>query len=353
MVGSPSTLNAAVAAVIVVSSASADIPVERLADFGLGGSPSDVNAPGVIFGAVNTKGNECAVRWLNRELELPAVSDFESAGLECRGIAIDNLGGTALIGDFDGGSSFAPAVVEPDGLVNIFPAPRADTSVASSSTMSRSGISAGYDDAVVIGRVGINAVAWPNGDFAPLEMAAGQRNAFPGGVGSDGFVIGSAADGVTGRSVRGVWALESEDSELRSASVSEARGQTVELSAERLWPSAANIGHSIAAPVGDAAVGRAITGSTGRARIVFTVPADLAGSRMAVRCIDQNGASLLSVIDGSDACVTADRDRNRRVDAFDPRALLSAWGVPGPADLNGGGVIDAVDMTVLLSGGTG
>ena len=371
----------------------------ELPDLGEGGYANDVNEAGVIVGSVIVKGNYRAARWVNRELELLPVPDFqtddgivwslansinssgvitgtvrspvgsgtpsaalrwddngvsfiESGGLETKGIAIDNLGGVVINGYFDGGSSRAPAVVQPDGFVNILAVPPQYLSGASATTMSRSGVVAGYYYDMVGGTFGIKAVAWPNGVFTPLEMPAGQRYAFPSGVGSNGLVFGSATDGVTGSSVGGFWALDVEDSQLRSATVSGARGQAVELSAESFRASGANVGHSVSARVNNTLVGQAITDSTGRARLAFTIPADFAGSQMTVRYTDENGASIVSVIEVTSGCVAADLNCDGSVNSLDLAALLAAWGTAGAADLNGDGVVNSPDVAVLLSGWT-
>ena len=371
----------------------------ELPDLGEGAFANDINDAGVIVGSVIVKGNYRAARWVNRELELLPVPEFEtpdgvvwslaqsinsagvitgtvrspagsgtpssalrwddkgvsfieSGGLETKGIAIDNLGGIVVNGYFDGGASRAPAVVQPDGFVNILAVPPQYSSGASATTMSRSGIVAGYYYGDVNGTFGIRAVAWPNGVFTPLAMPAGQRYAFPGGVGSNGLVFGSATDG-TGRSVGGFWALDVEDSQLRSAAVSGARGQTVELSAESFRASGANVGHSVAARVNGTLVGQAITDSTGRARMAFTIPADFAGSQMTVRYTDENGASVVSVIEVTAGCVAADLNCDGSVNSIDLTSLLSAWGTAGPADLDGDGAVGSADITILLSGWTG
>ena len=189
--------------------------------------------------------------------------------------------------------------------------------------------------------------------FTPLEMPPGQRYAFPSGVGSNGLVFGAATDGVTGRSVGGFWALDVEDSQLRSATVSGARGQAVELSVESFRASGANVGHSVAARVNNALIGQAITDSTGRARLVFTIPADFAGSQMTVRYTDENGASIVSVIEVTSGCVAADLNCDGSVNSLDLAALLAAWGTAGAADLDGDGVVNSPDVAVLLSGWTG
>lgn len=368
-----------------------------LPDLGEGAFANDINEAGVIVGSVIVNGNYRAARWVNRQLELLPLPDFqtedgivwslaesinssgvitgtirapigtpsvalrwneggvsaiESGGLETKGIAIDNLGGVVVNGYFDGGSSRAPAVVQPDGIVNVLPVPPQFMSGASATTMSRSGLVAGYYYGDVNGTFGIKAVAWPNGVFTPLEMPAGQRYAFPSAVGMNGMVFGGATNG-NGSSVGGFWQLGVEESFLRSTTVSGTPGQTVELSAESFRASGANVGYSVAVRVNNTLVGQAITDSTGRARMSFAIPADFTGTQMTVRYTDENGVSVLSVIDVTAGCVAADLNCDGRVDAFDLTALLSAWGGAGPADLSGDGVVNSADMTVLLSNWTG
>jgi hypothetical protein len=366
-----------------------------LPDLGEGAYATDINEAGVIVGSVIVKGNYRAARWVNRELELLPVPEFqtedgvvwslaesinssgvitgtvrspigsgtpsaalrwddkgvsliESGGLETKGIAIDNLGGVVINGYFDGGSSRAPAVVQPDGFVNILAVPADLFAGASATTMSRSGVVGGYYYGDVNGGFGIRAVAWPNGVFTPLEMPAGQRYAFPSAVGMNGMVFGGATDG-NGSSVGGFWQLEIEQNFLRSTPVSGARGQTVELSAESLRASGANVGYSVAARVDGSLVGQAITDSNGRARMSFTIPADFAGSQMTVRYTDENGASLVSVIEVTSGCVAGDLNCDGMIDASDLSVLLGAWGTSGAADIDGNGVVGASDLSILLA----
>jgi hypothetical protein len=135
--------------------------------------------------------------------------------------------------------------------------------------------------------------------------------------------------------------------------VSGARGQAVELSAESFRASGANVGHSVAARVNNTLVGQAITDSTGRVRLAFTIPADFAGSQMTVRYTDENGATLLSVIEVTSGCVAADLNCDGSVNSLDLAALLIAWGTSGPADFNGDGIVNSPDLSVLLLGWTG
>jgi len=370
-----------------------------LPDLGEGAYATDINEAGVIVGSVIVKGNYRAARWVNRELELLPVPEFqtedgvvwslaesinssgvitgtvrspvgsgtpsaalrwddkgvsliESGGLETKGIAIDNLGGVVINGYFDGGSNRAPAVVQPDGFVNVLAVPAELFAGASATTMSRSGVVGGFYYGDVNGGFGIRAVAWPNGVFTPLEMPFGQRYAFPSAVGMNGMVFGGATDG-HGSSVGGFWQLEVEENFLRSAPVSGARGQTVELSAESLRASGANVGYSVAARVNGATVGQGITDAQGRASIAFTIPADFAGSQMTVRYTDENGANLVSVIEVTSGCAAGDLNCDGSVNSLDLAALLSAWGTASAADLNGDGTVNSPDVAILLSGWTG
>ena len=368
-----------------------------LPDLGEGAFANDINEAGVIVGSVIVKGNYRAARWVDRQLELLPLPDFqtedgvvwsladsinssgvitgtirapigtpsvalrwdsegvsliESGGLETRGIAIDNLGGIVVNGYFDGGASRAPAVVQPDGFVNILTVPPQYVSGASATTMSRSGVVAGYYYGDVNGIFGIKATAWPNGVFTPLEMPAGQRYAFPSAVGMNGMVFGGATNG-SGSSIGGFWQLEVEENFLRSTTVSGTPGETVELSAESFRASGANVGYSVAARVNDTLVGQAITDATGRVRMAFTIPADFTGTQMTVRYTDENGASALGVIEVTAGCVAADLNCDGSVNSLDLAALLSAWGTAGAADLNGDGAVNSPDVAVLLSGWTG
>lgn len=371
-----------------------------LPDLGEGAFANDINEAGVIVGSVIVKGQYRAARWVNRELELLPLPEFEtddgvvwslansinssgvitgtiqapvatpsvalrwdskgvamieSGGLETKGIAIDNLGGIAVNGYFDGGSSRAPAVVGADGTVDVLSVPSQYLFGASATTMSRSGIVAGYYYGDVAGTFGIRAVAWPNGVFTPLEMPAGQRYAFPGGVGSNGIVFGSATDGVTGRSVPGFWALDIEESSLRSTSVSGERGQTIELSAESFRASGANVGHSVAARVDGVVVGQAVTNASGVARIAFMIPETVKSTEITVVYTDENGATTTSTIEVEASCASADLNCDGLVDASDLSALLVAWGTSGSsgssgsADIDGDGVVGASDLSLLLA----
>jgi hypothetical protein len=199
----------------------------------------------------------------------------------------------------------------------------------------------------------IKAVAWPNGVFTPLEMPAGQRYAFPSAVGMNGMVFGSATDGQTGRSVPGFWQLDIEGTTLRSTPVSGARGQTVQLAAESVRSSGANVGYSVAARVNGAIVGQSVTNSQGKATVSFTIPQSATGSQLTVQFKDETGATTTTVIQIESACAAADINCDTRVNAQDLAALLSAWGQSGAADLNRDGSVNAPDLAVLLSGWTG
>lgn len=366
----------------------------ELPDLGEGGFADDINESGVIVGSVIVKGQYRAARWVNRELELLPLPEFEtedgviwslassinssgvitgtvrapigtpsaalrwdekgvtvieSGGLETKGIAVNNLGGIVVNGYFDGGTSRAPAVVDVDGEVEVLSVPAGLFGGASATTMGRNGIVAGYYyGSGPAGQFQIKAAAWPNGVFTPLAMPAGQRYAFPSGVGSNGLVFGGATDG-SGSSVGGFWALDVEESELRSAVVSGSPGETVELSAESLRPSGANVGHSVAARVDGALVGQAITDATGRARIAYTIPADFSGEGMTVRYTDENGASVESVIAIGPGCAAADLNCDGSVNALDLATLLAEWGRSGTADLDGDGIVGALDLAALLA----
>jgi len=82
-----------VAAVVAAapSSAMADVPFQQLADFGLGGSPSDVNAAGVIVGAVRVDGEPgpyVPVIWptaTSQPVELPTVNGGYAVAINSNG----------------------------------------------------------------------------------------------------------------------------------------------------------------------------------------------------------------------------------------------------------------------------
>lgn len=365
----------------------------ELPDLGEGGYANDINEAGVIVGSVISKGQYRAARWVNRELELLPLPEFqtddgivwsfansinssgvitgtisatfgtpsvalrwdsegvapiESGGLETKGIAIDNLGGIVVNGYFDGGGSRAPAVVTTDGTVEVLPVPAQYLSGASATTMSRTGIVAGYYYGDVAGTFGIRAVAWPNGVFTPLEMPAGQRYAFPSGVGSNGIVFGSATDG-TGSSVPGLWVLDTEESLLRATPASGEPGASVDLKAESFRPSGVNVGHSVSMRVNGAPIGQAITDANGVARMNYVIPADFAGSELTVVYSDENGATTTEVITITQGCVAADLNCDGAVNGSDLAALLLAWGGTGSADLDGNGSVGAPDLAILIA----
>jgi hypothetical protein len=215
--------------------------------------------------------------------------------------------------------------------------------------MSRNGLVAGYFYNSAEGGLQIKAVAWPNGVFTPLAMPAGQRYAFPSGVGSNGLVFGSATDGVTGNSVGGFWQVSVEQSALRAAPAAGAPGQTVELSVESFRASGANVGHSVMASSSGAPAAQGITDASGRARIAFTIPAAFGGSQMTVRYTDENGAVTEGVISVGGNCAPADLTCDGTVSGADLGVLLSQWGSAGTADLNGDGTVNGVDLGLLLS----
>jgi hypothetical protein len=365
-----------------------------LPDLGEGGIATDINDAGVIVGNVISKGNYRAARWVNGELELlpfpeadlpegttwsvagsinssgvitgsafvpfgsasvavrwdsEGAAAIESGGLETKGIAIDNLGGVVVNGYFDGGASRAPAVVRADGSVVVLPGDVTQCCGSSATTMSRNGLVAGYFYNSAEGGLQIKAVAWPNGVFTPLAMPAGQRYAFPSGVGSNGLVFGSATDGVTGNSVGGFWQVSVEQSALRAAPAAGAPGQTVELSVESFRASGANVGHSVMASSSGAPAAQGITDASGRARIAFTIPAAFGGSQMTVRYTDENGAVTEGVISVGGNCAPADLTCDGTVSGADLGVLLSQWGSAGTADLNGDGTVNGVDLGLLLS----
>jgi hypothetical protein len=370
----------------------------ELPDLGEGGYANDINESGVVVGSVISKGQYRAARWVDRELELLPLPEFEvddgviwsfansinssgvvtgtiqapsgtpsaalrwdsegvslvpSDGLETKGVSIDNLGGVLINGYFDGGWSRAPAVVMPDGEVNVLPVPAGLFGGASGLSMSRNGIVAGYYYGSGPGGFQIKAVAWPNGVFTPLAMPEGQRYAFPSGVGVNGIVFGSATDGVSAVSVPGFWQLDVEDNLVETGSLVAGPGETVELSAVSRRTSGVNIGHSVAVTVDGNPVGQAITDAKGVARLAFTVPADFTGSQLTVQYVDENGAAATGVIDVETGCVPADLNCDGAVNPADLANLLANWGSPGPGDIDGNGAVGSGDLTALLAAWTG
>jgi hypothetical protein len=311
---------------------------------------TSINSAGVVTGTIQapvaTPAN--ALRW-----DADGVSIIESGGLETKGIAINNLGGIVVNGYFDGGSNRAPAVVDSDGLVSVLPVPAEYLSGAAATTMGRNGIVAGYYYNFSDGGFKIQGAAWPNGEFTSLEMPAGQRFAFPGAVGMNGMVFGSATDGVSGLSVPGFWQLEIEVNTLSSTSFSGAPGETVELSAESFSSSGANIGYSIAGAVNGANIGQSVTNSKGRATLEFTIPTSVASSQLTVKFTDETGATVTTVINIEPAGLLGDIDGDGRVNSRDLGALLGSWGASGPADLDRSGEVDSADLGILLAGWTG
>ena len=365
-----------------------------LPDLGEGGYATDINESGVIIGNVISKGNYLAARWVNRQLEVLSVPEFEtpdgvvwtlansinssgtitgtvrgmagsgtpsaavrwdvegnvsivpSEGEETKGVSIDNEGGVLINGYFDG--LRAPALVQPSGSVSVLNVPANVFAGATALTMSRNGIAAGYYYDNDGGNFVIKGVAWLDGVFTPLAMPAGQRFAFPSGVGSNGLVFGSATDGVTGRSVPGFWALPVQNGFVQPLVASGAPGQTVELSAVSRRGNVLNVGHSMAMTVGGTMVGRSITDAQGRARLAFTIPANHQGSQMTVRYTDENGATALGTVTVTPGCVAADLNCDGAVNGDDLGRLLAQWGTAGSADLNGDGTVNGIDLGQLL-----
>ena len=373
-----------------------------LPDLGESGYAYDINEAGVIVGAVtNEQGEYIACRWVNRQLELLPVPDFSAPdqqvwsiarsinsagiitgtiqgangtpsialrwddtgavttvitdGLETKGISIDNGGSVLLTGYFDGGYSRGPARVDRDGSVVTLPVPAELLSGAPATTMSRTGIVAGY----CYGRDAqegfiIQAVAWPNDQFTRLAMPAGMKYAFPLGVGNNGLVFGSASGDTSSYSVPGYWALPIEASLVQSSGSSGAPGQVVELTATSARVSGKkNVAHSVALRVNGVTVGQALTNAQGMARVAYRIPADFTGSSMSVSLVDENGAKALTSIAVTPSCVAADLDCNGSVDSSDVALLLLEYGNTGPADLDGSGSIDYGDLALLMLDWTG
>jgi len=371
-----------------------------LPDLGEGGFTNDINEAGVVVGSVISDGNYLAARWVDLQLEVLPVPDFEvpdgvvwtlansinssgvitgtvrgqagsgtpsaavrwdsegvsivpSEGLETKGISIDNLGGVLINGYFGSPSRVAPALVMPDGQVNVLPVPMEYFSGASATAMSRTGIVAGYYYGDVNGSFGIKAAAWPNGVFTPLAMPEGQRYAFPSGVGSNGIVFGAATDGVSGRSVPGFWQLEVGENFVEASTVSGERGETVEVSAVSLSENGVNAGCAVWVVVQGEMLGLAITDSKGVARLEYTIPASFKGTEIEVEFTDENGASANGMIVVETGCTTGDLNCDGLINGTDLATLLAAWGGGGPADLNEDGTVNGIDLAIMLAGWTG
>ena len=367
-----------------------------LPHLGEGGFAYDINESGVIVGSVISEGRYVAARWVDRQLEVLALPEFDSGGeatwsfansinssgtiagtiqapsgtpsaalrwdaegmvslvpsegIETKGVSIDNEGGVLINGYFDGGVSRAPALVNPDGQASVFPVPPQFPAGAVGLAMSRNSIVAGYtyDFDVVNGQFRIKAVAWPNGAFTELELPPGQSFAFPSGVGSNGVVFGSVL-GTTGDAiVPGLWALDIEDGSMQPLTASGAPGETVELSAVSRCGDDPNVGHSVAMIVEGVMVGRSITDAQGRARLAFTIPAGYQGSQMSVRYTDENGATATGTVNVTPGCESADLNCDGAVDGDDLGTLLSQWGTDGSADLTGDGIVNGDDLGRLL-----
>ena len=367
-----------------------------LPDLGEGAYAIDINESGIIIGNVISNGNYLAARWVNRQLQVLSVPEFEtpdgvvwtlansinssgtitgsvrgmagsgtpsaavrwdmegnvsivpSEGLETKGVSIDNEGGVLINGYFDGGFSTAPALVSPSGSVTVLNVPADVLSGATALTMSRNGIVAGYYYGNDGGNFGIKGVAWLDGVFTPLAMPAGQRFAFPSGVGSNGLVFGSATDGVTGLSVPGYWALDIPPARVMAGNASGAPGQAVELAASSMCANDPNVGHSVSFKVNGVAVGRATTDAVGTARLSYVIPAGTTASQLSVRFADENGAVADGVISVGAGCATADLNCDGAVNGADLGALLGQWGTAGSADLNRDGTVNGSDLGLLL-----
>ena len=321
-----------------------------LPDLGEGGYAYDLNESGVIVGAVIQNDRYRAARWVDRQLELLPLPEFTTSdgvvwsfansinssgtivgtvqapsgtpsaavrwdangvslvpsdGLETKGLAIDNSDNVLINGYFDSGSVRGPAYVRPNGTVDVLAIPADMFGGAPAITSSRNGIAAGYYYASGPNGPTINAVAWPNGVFTPLAMPAGQRWAFPTGVGSNGIVFGSATDGVTGRSVPGYWVLDLPAASLTASNATGTRGQSVTVQATSKRGTRANVGHSVSMKVNGTTVGRAITDAAGVARLPYTIPANTSASSLTVALTDEDGATVTRsiAVDGATLAV--------------------------------------------------
>ena len=77
---------------LVAAPAAAEVPFQQLADFGLGGSPSDVNASGVIVGSVRVErpdvGASVPVFWptpTSDPIELPSAEGGYAVAIKSSG----------------------------------------------------------------------------------------------------------------------------------------------------------------------------------------------------------------------------------------------------------------------------
>jgi hypothetical protein len=126
-----------------------------------------INSEGVITGSIQgLQGTpSIALRWSPDG----AVSEIVTDGLETKGISIDNGGSVLINGYFDGGYSRGPARVGRDGNTVVLPVPSELFGGAPATTMSRTGIVAGYCYGSDNERgFFIQAVAWPNDEFTRL-----------------------------------------------------------------------------------------------------------------------------------------------------------------------------------------
>lgn len=368
-----------------------------LPDLGEGGFAYDINDAGVIVGTVISKGQYKAARWVDQQLEILALPEFDSGGeeiwsfansinssgviagsiqapsgtpsaalrwdsegavslvpsdgIETKGVSIDNAGGVLINGYFDGGVSRAPALVMPSGQVSVFPVPSQYLAGAVALAMSRNSIVAGYfyNFDLANGQFQIKGAAWPNGVFTELELPDGQNFAFPSGVGSNGVVFGSVFGATGDTTVPGLWALDIGSSSIQPLTAVGSPGDTVELSAVSMRNNVVNVGHSMAAMVNNMMVGQAITDGTGRARMAFTIPAGFQGSQISVRYTDENGAVAIGTIQVTPGCVAADLNCDGSVNGTDLTMLLAQWGGSGSADINGDGQVNGIDLSALLA----
>lgn len=327
------------------------------------GSPGDsvwsiaesINSSGIITGTVRVAWDSTgqagsdsqAIRW-----DGGAVRPSTTQGLETKGLSVDNLGNILLNGYF--GAMAGPAVVRQNGTLALLPL-IGGSYVVRATAMSRSGIVCGYylSSDPETGRPLWKGAAWANGAASTvataLELPTGMAWAFPWGVGSNGVVIGEVSDGVSGISIPGYWALDLAPASLAATNAAGSVGQPVELKATSMRGGVRNVGHSVAVTVNGVAAGRAVTDANGVAKVAYLIPAGAAGSQLAVRFIDENGAIANGTITVAGGCAAADLNCDGSVNGVDLSALLSQWGTRGSADLNRDGTVSGADLSLLLS----
>lgn len=178
-----------VAAVVVAtsSSAMADVPFTPLADFGLGGSPFDVNAAGVIVGGVrveNGPGSFLPVFWptsTSEPVELPTVNGGYAVAINSNG----DIVGT----EFQPGSVYGVAVLWSNGERIELP-DLGEGSIAVD--INEAGVIAG--NVIVSGEY--RAARWVDGDLEvlplpPFDVGGGDLWSVANSINSAGVITGT------------------------------------------------------------------------------------------------------------------------------------------------------------------